>query len=910
MSQVSKFFGALSTVVLVVVLFSAGAYASPELSISKTVSPSTIEQGQLAAITFDLNGTGTPLVTRAAIDTVLAFDRSISMADYAICTDYNTILGACVAGTTNLTISKQAASEFIDNLNSERDKVALVSFSSSARIDSNLTNDFMLVKTKIDSFSANGSTAIGDALNKATSTISSSSNVKILILLTDGIANVPMPHSAANNYTLEQAQIAKDNGAIVYTIGLGPDVRPELLTQIASDSNKYYFSPTASDLNAIFTSIAHEINTLAASNIVITDVLPRGVDLNLASLPSGCSAVTNTDNLQTTVTCTVPSISIGNQQVVSFEIIPRDSNLTYVNEDTNITYDDYNSTPRTIVFSDLDQPVVLIQNAAPIIEPVTPKSVSENQLLTFTITATDAGNDSISISASSLPLGATFTDNNNGTGTFSWTPNSVQGGLEYNVNFSAMDGLGAVSTEVVVTISVIETDPPVLTLPSDFNVEANTTGGAVVTFTASATDSDTNLTGIEVSCTPSSGSTFILGATVVNCSATSSHSLSKSSSFSVTVADTTAPSITAPANITVEATGFLTTISFGAPIVSDFADSNVLVTQNAPTSFQIGVTEITWVATDDFNNSNSTVQTVTVVDTTAPSISITSPLNNSIVRGIVEISANAFDLVGIDRIEFFINNILTGIVTGSPGLFNWDTTNLTDGLYNVKAVAFDDANNSASADINLTVANPPVMNSFTATVNGSNVLLSFSASDVNNSVSYYEVKMGDNNWITPVLGSTYEFTGLANGTYTFYARAVDNASNTSTDSNVLATVNVVVTPPTGGGGSGGGPSYTPPVRPVDRNIPIVVPVVSTTPRVPNTNLPSNNIPAPVEGEETDMNVNTLPPVRENAPIAPTGLFGLGANGNLLAFLIALLAIAAVLGYIVVSRRKNKGWFSQ
>ena len=78
--------------------------------------------------------------------------------------------------------------------------------------------------------------------------------------------------------------------------------------------------------------------------------------------------------------------------------------------------------------------------------------------------------------------------------------------------------------------------PPVLTVPDDITVEATSSTGAVVTFEATATNLGT------VVCTPQSGSTFALGTTVVNCTATNS-SGSDSDSFNVTVVDTTAPVI-------------------------------------------------------------------------------------------------------------------------------------------------------------------------------------------------------------------------------------------------------------------------------------------------------------------------------------------------------------------------------
>jgi PKD repeat protein len=87
----------------------------------------------------------------------------------------------------------------------------------------------------------------------------------------------------------------------------------------------------------------------------------------------------------------------------------------------------------------------------------------------------------------------------------------------------------------------------------------------------------------------------------------------------VSIPDTTPPSITAPANMTVEATGVNTAVSLGIPSASD--DSNVppSVSANNMGPFPIGTTTVTWTATDGSGNSANAYQNVTVEDTTSPS---------------------------------------------------------------------------------------------------------------------------------------------------------------------------------------------------------------------------------------------------------------------------------------------------
>jgi hypothetical protein len=93
-------------------------------------------------------------------------------------------------------------------------------------------------------------------------------------------------------------------------------------------------------------------------------------------------------------------------------------------------------------------------------------------------------------------------------------------------------------------------------------------------------------------------------------------------------------------------------------------------------------------------------------DTTAPTVSITSPVANSTVSGTINISATASDASGINRVEFSVNGgSPANSDPTSPYGFFYDTTGLSKGTHTITAKAFDNAGNSKTASVTVTVDN-------------------------------------------------------------------------------------------------------------------------------------------------------------------------------------------------------------
>jgi|GEM_PF-610888 len=191
------------------------------------------------------------------------------------------------------------------------------------------------------------------------------------------------------------------------------------------------------------------------------------------------------------------------------------------------------------------------------------------------------------------------------------------------------------------TVTVV-TGPPTLTLPADITAEATSSAGAVMTYTAT---SDENA---PIVCNPASGSTFPLGTTTVNCSATNILNQTTTGSFHVAVVDTTPPTLILPSDITAEATsssGASATFTATATDLVDGIDT-VTCTPASGSTFPIGTTTVQCSATDFHGNTAHGSFNVTVQDPfalTPPLLSqaITSCGDLTVSSGLIDSSPTA-----------------------------------------------------------------------------------------------------------------------------------------------------------------------------------------------------------------------------------------------------------------------------
>jgi hypothetical protein len=106
---------------------------------------------------------------------------------------------------------------------------------------------------------------------------------------------------------------------------------------------------------------------------------------------------------------------------------------------------------------------------------------------------------------------------------------------------------GSASASCTFRVTVVDTTPPVVRCPTNITANATSASGAVVTYSASASDP----CGIaSFDCAPPSGSTFPLGATAVTCTAVDGTGNSNSCSFTITVVSPNHCPTANPLNVT------------------------------------------------------------------------------------------------------------------------------------------------------------------------------------------------------------------------------------------------------------------------------------------------------------------------------------------------------------------------
>ncbi len=139
-------------------------------------------------------------------------------------------------------------------------------------------------------------------------------------------------------------------------------------------------------------------------------------------------------------------------------------------------------------------------------------------------------------------------------------------------------------------------------------------------------------------CTPTSGSTFAIGTTVVQCNSSDGNGNSSSTSFSVQVRDTTNPTISnVPDPIFADATSPSgAVVGYSAPSATDLgAPASINCVPASGSTFPVGPTTVTCTANDGRGNTSSAQFNVNIApfDATPPVISVPADITREATSG-------------------------------------------------------------------------------------------------------------------------------------------------------------------------------------------------------------------------------------------------------------------------------------
>ena len=189
-------------------------------------------------------------------------------------------------------------------------------------------------------------------------------------------------------------------------------------------------------------------------------------------------------------------------------------------------------------------------------------------------------------------------------------------------------------------------------------------------------------------------------------------------------------------------------------------------------------------------------------------VSMTSPLEGSVVSGTVRVTADAVSSVNVTRVEFYVDDLRASTAPFSPYYFNWATEPLTNGSHVLSARGYDAAGNvvnSAPVTVNVNNNIPDTVLPTVSIINptpGSviwNSLISMAAT-ASDDVAVTRVEFYADNVLVASSSSPYAANWNAetatNGSHSLTAKAFDAAGNVGTSAPVTVHLYISdITPP-------------------------------------------------------------------------------------------------------------------
>jgi peptidoglycan/xylan/chitin deacetylase (PgdA/CDA1 family) len=300
------------------------------------------------------------------------------------------------------------------------------------------------------------------------------------------------------------------------------------------------------------------------------------------------------------------------------------------------------------------------------------------------------------------------------------------------VKYRAWDSAGNVeaTNSQLIQVTLPDTTPPTSAIACNGAACSSSTYTAPVSVSLSASDPDDAVAAIRYTTDgsdPTSSSTLYTGSFTISTTTTVKYrawdtagnaEATNSQLIQVTLPDTTPPTSAIACN------GASCTTAWYAPRVSvtlsasdpDDAVAAIRYTTDGsgPTNsstlytgaFSISTTTtVKYRAWDTAGNIEATKSQLIQVDTFAPTVSITSPVNGATVNGNIKIVTNPADAQsGVASVAYYVDGVLAGTLTSSPWQLPWNTKKASPGQHVLTAVATDRAGNrTTSAAVTVTV---------------------------------------------------------------------------------------------------------------------------------------------------------------------------------------------------------------
>ncbi|MGD8305987.1 MAG: Ig-like domain-containing protein, partial [Ignavibacteria bacterium] len=271
-----------------------------------------------------------------------------------------------------------------------------------------------------------------------------------------------------------------------------------------SDAATYFSRQVIATENSAFNYSSSEFFKLVVNDVGAPPVLDAIADTTMSEGDSLGITINSTDADGDTA-----SLSVNN--------LPSFGNFTDNGDGTGLIwflpgYDDANSYPNIQVIA-MDNTAlsdtttftltVVDSNRAPVLNPISDKSMNEGDSLGIDVSSTDPDGDNRTLTAINFPSFGSFTDNSDGTGLFSFVPGIGDAGSYPGIQVIATDdGIPNLSDTTTFTLTVNVNSPPVLDAITNQNMDEDDSIGVNV----NSTDPDADNITLTTNNIPSFGS--------------------------------------------------------------------------------------------------------------------------------------------------------------------------------------------------------------------------------------------------------------------------------------------------------------------------------------------------------------------------------------------------------------------